>query len=77
MEFSSTPPIPSLPSKFMVAPAPKTARGLRSFAFQEFSESPKSGRAKGANGMVGARPARRDPRKSDGGMKEKERERSD
>jgi len=27
--------------------------------------------------MMGARPARRDARKSDGGMKEKERERSD
>ena len=41
------------------------------------SESPKSGRAKGANGMAGVRPARRDARKSEGGMKEKERERSE
>ena len=40
-------------------------------------ETEKSGRAKGANGVVGVRPARRDARKSDGGMKEKERERSE
>ena len=40
-------------------------------------ETEKSGRAKGANGMVGVRPARRDARKSDGGMNEKEKERSE